>query len=214
LTHFFCLCFLRDWKHRSTPNKNIPYEIRIYRNYLDPRFCPVLWLLKWLVFSGIKSGPIYQTWDAKRSVYNGASLKEDVWTGMTTKLFTVVRHCCCKPLARPTGTRCSLTPRFPFYFYLFLSQAGLYFPEREEKKGCTNHAIRKSAVQWAARCGGSLLEIRNNGRWKSFEDIATYYAQGMYQSESAKENFGEDGIRRMWVWKPVTAAAFDGRDQL
>jgi len=91
----------------------------------------------------------------------------------------------------------------------------LYFPDREKgKKGCTNHAIRKSSVQWAARCGGSLLEIRNNGRWKSFEDIATYYAQGMYQSETAKEDVGEDGIWRMWVWKPVSVAGFDGRDQL
>ena len=86
MTHFFCLCFIRDWKHRSKPNKKKPYVIRIYRNYLDPRFCPVLWLLKWLVFSGIKSGP--------------------------------------------------------------------------------------------------------------------------------KEDIGEDGIRRMWVWKPVSVAGFDGRDQL
>ena len=102
-----------------------------------------------------------------------------------------------------------------FIFLPFLSQAGLYFPDREKgKKGCTNHAIRKSSVQWAARCGGSLLEIRNNGRWKSFEDIATYYAQGMYQSETAKEDVGEDGIWRMWVWKPVSVAGFDGRDQL
>jgi hypothetical protein len=92
LTHLFCLCFIRDWKHRSKPNKNKPYVIRIHRNYLDSRFCPVLWLLKWLVFSEIKSGPIYQTWDAKGGVYKGASLKEDAWVGMTTKLFTVVRH--------------------------------------------------------------------------------------------------------------------------
>ena len=79
----------RDWKWRSKGNKGKRYSIRIHRNYLDARFCPVLWLLKWLSVSGIKSGPIFQTKvDGK---FSGMAPNEDWWCGKTTTLFTKVR---------------------------------------------------------------------------------------------------------------------------
>jgi hypothetical protein len=80
---------LRDWKHRSEPNKGKPYKMRIWRNYMNPQYCPMFYLLKWLSFSGIKSGPIFQM--PGKHGFNGKALSEDQWTGMTARLFTKVR---------------------------------------------------------------------------------------------------------------------------
>ena len=79
---------LRDWKWRSRKNKGKPYCMRVHRNYMDPRFCPVLWLLKWLSFSKISSGPIFQRWESGQ--YTGEALKEDQWTTLTARLFFMV----------------------------------------------------------------------------------------------------------------------------
>jgi hypothetical protein len=62
----------RDWKSRKTANKGSRYGVRLNRNYFDPRFCPVMWLIIWLRYSGIKEGPIFgdispKTYQAKTS---------------------------------------------------------------------------------------------------------------------------------------------------
>ena len=59
-----------------------------------------------------------------------------------------------------------------------------------------------------------LLDIKNNGRWKSLEELAQYYSQGSVQRNTAMEGGARDGIWGMWVWKPVTVAGLDGRDQM
>ena len=51
---------MRDWKWRSKANKGKRYGIRLWRNYCDAHYCPVFWLLFWLNYSGLKSGPIFQ----------------------------------------------------------------------------------------------------------------------------------------------------------
>ena len=51
---------MRDWKWRSKKNKKKRYGIRLHRNTLDSRFCPVFWLLLWLAHTGWKTGPIFQ----------------------------------------------------------------------------------------------------------------------------------------------------------
>ena len=207
-----CLQIGSDWKWRTNKNKGKRYSIRLHRNYLNGRYCSVIWLLKWLAVSKIKSGPIFQT--KTNGAYSGKALSEESWTGMTTKLFKMVRS---------KHTTDLFIRRPPPLISLYISpaydpKAGLYTPADKEKgtpaHGCTNHAIRKTAVQWAARCKGSILDIKNNGRWKTMEEIAKYHSQGSVQRNLATEGGKKDGIWGMWAWKPVTVASFDGRDQM
>jgi len=104
------------------------------------------------------------------------------------------------------------------YAPLRLLQAHLYTPADKatntKASGCTNHAIRKSAVQWAGRCLGAALGAKNNGRWKTFDVMALYHAQGSARREKLCKNGGKDPIFGMWVWKPVTVVSLDGRDQM
>ena len=37
---------------------------------------------------------------------------------------------------------------------------------------CTNQSIRRSAAQWAGRCGSHIVHPRNTGRWKSLDMLA------------------------------------------
>jgi len=61
---------------------------------------------------------------------------------------------------------------------------------------------------------GALLDIKNNGRWKTLEELSKYHAQGSIDRMKAMEGNVIDGIWRMWVWKHVTLARVDGRDQM
>ena len=96
--------------------------------------------------------------------------------------------------------------------------AGLYTPANTalgiDKSGCTNHSIRKSACQWAGRCCANPLDVKNNGRWISYDEMAEYYAQGSVRRSRLTEGGGVDPIWRMWVWKPVASPGEDGRSQL
>ena len=95
-------------------------------------------------------------------------------------------------------------------------QAGLYTygTDDEEAKGCTNHAIRKVAAQWAGRCGGSVIDAKNNGRWKTTEELSHYISQGAVDRARCMEGGRKDPIWRIWVWKLVTLPGEDGRDQM
>lgn len=196
----------RDWKWKSKKNKKNRYSIRVHRNYLDARFDPVFWLLSWLAFSGITSGPIFQ--HLNQDVVTGNALNESQWVSMTQRLFTQAssQH---TPLLFDLS---SLYAPLPFL------QTGLYTPADKttntKAAGCTNHAIRKSSVQWAGRCLGAALDAKNNGRWKTFDIMALYHAQGSARREKLCENGGKDPIFGMWVWKSVTVASLDGRDQM
>ena len=101
-------------------------------------------------------------------------------------------------------------------------QAGLYVPaHRDEdgiyhrKKGCTNHSIRRSAAQWAGRCGGREIDVRNTGRWKTMEELAKYMAQGAVDKTTAQRAVkGDDPVRTIWWWQPTAIPGLDGRDQM
>ena len=162
---------MRDWKWRSAANKGKRYGIKIHRNYLDARFCPVTWLMLYLKIFAIEKGPIFQDKD-------GVGIKEPSWLDSTDRLFKA---------------------------------AGLYIPGQG---GCTNHSIRKAACQWAGRCLANPLDVKNCGRWQSYDEMADYYAQGQARRARLTEGNGVDPIWRMWVWKPCCAPNADGRSQL
>ena len=177
---------LRHWKFRSECHDGKRYGMRLHRNYLDSRFCPVTWLLTWLHFSGIEKGPLFQSYEGGK--LTGKPMTTTQWCGATTKLFTA---------------------------------AGLYVPAhtnadgvRIPASGVTNHGIRRSATQWAGRCGGKQLDVMNNGRWKTLEEMAKYMAQGATMRKRHEQDSGADPIFSTWVWKPVTIGAESTHNEL
>lgn len=149
----------RDWKSRKKSSKNKLYNIMLWRNHLDPRFCPVTWLMCWIKYSGLKSGKV---WGAMCS---------DLWT---------------RKLAM---------------FYGFMGK-----PE------CTPHSIRRTAAQWAARCGDMGWGPRNAGRWRNWGTVMIYIAQGSAQARNYPE--GKDPILTTWFFKPVTSGGDGEQDDM
>ena len=78
LPQFIEVC-MKDWKSRSRSKKGKPYFMRIWRNYKDPRFCPVYWLLKYLKYANVTSGPIFGE--------KGKFQTPEAWTHQTDTLF-------------------------------------------------------------------------------------------------------------------------------
>ena len=78
LPQFIEVC-MKDWKSRSRSKKGKPYFMRIWRNYKDPRFCPVYWLLKYLKYANVTSGPIFGE--------KGKFQTPEAWTHQTDALF-------------------------------------------------------------------------------------------------------------------------------
>ena len=107
-------------------------------------------------------------------------------------------------------------------------EAGFYFPSTGvfrtasyvEPSGVKNHGIRASAAQWAARCGATVIQIMNMGRWKNTDTCAHYLAQGNEQKSMATQGKNglsgeiDDPIKRVWWWQPVAVRAPGGRDGL
>ena len=87
LPKYVDLAFL-DWKWRSKLCKDQPYLVRLHRNYLDARFCPVTWLLIYLHYlkKEIKrsTGPLFAD---DRSGHVGKVLKPARFQTAMMKLF-------------------------------------------------------------------------------------------------------------------------------
>ncbi|KAJ1446647.1 hypothetical protein M885DRAFT_577308 [Pelagophyceae sp. CCMP2097] len=143
---------LRNWKSRAKKNVGVRYGIKLHRNYLDSRFCPVKWLLAWLRISGIKSGPIFG----------------NVTIGTYHKNINHILR-------------------------IFM---GL--------DGGSSHSVRRSAAQWVGRSLVDGIGCRNAGRWRSWEHMMTYVAQGA--KEALEWQGTTDPLFRTWVFKPVTSA--------
>ena len=180
----YIIITLLNWKSRKKANVNKPYPLKIHRNYLDQRFCPVFWLLIYLKYAGHTTGPLFQV--------NGQAIPEKVWTGMTNHWFVQAGlRTPGRPANRDTGQ------------------------PRMKPKGCSNHSIRRSAAQWAGRCGAREMDVRNAGRWRSMAILAKYMAQGAVQREAYEddeEGAQEDPIFSMFVFKKVTSAGIGGLD--
>ena len=127
---------LREWKTRTTCHMGKKYKMRLWRNYLDPRFCPVTWLVTWLHYSDIRNCPLFQSFEGGRP--SGTHMSTTQWTGATGRLFTAAG----------------------------LYEPGHYTEGVEEEMGewvpaagVTNHGIRRSVCQWASRCGADSLDV-------------------------------------------------------
>ena len=152
--------------------------MKIHRNYLNPTFCPVTWLMLYLYYNKHTSGPLFQL--------GGKGVTVGTWKGMLDHWFIAA------------GLR---TPGIPG-----VQQAG----------GASSHSIRRSAAQWAGRCGAREIDVRNAGRWRSMKILAKYMAQGALQREDYEDNEEqeEDPIFRLWVFKKVAAVSELGLDAM
>ena len=78
LPEFIEVC-MTDWKSRTRSSKGKPYYMRIWRNYKDARFCPVYWLLKYLKYANVTSGPIFGV--------KGKFMTPNTWSYQTDAMF-------------------------------------------------------------------------------------------------------------------------------
>ena len=94
-------------------------------------------------------------------------------------------------------------------------QAGLYTPSTPGKaaQGVTNHSVRKTGAEWAARCGGSLQEISATGRWLCVATVERYMKQGKDVGEEKRQNNAgvSDPIREFWIYRPTHRGTQNGQ---
>ena len=227
-----------EWKgHEGKANPR--YGLRLWRNYVNPKFCPVTWLLLYIKYSEHpETGPVFGRWvtppkpkgepaadgadaaaadGADAAAADGADTAADGDAGLGVDALPLP-GAEWKPFTeswwRDTSVRLH-------------QEAGYYVPAQGKYRtdtyvppdGVKNHGIRASAAQWAARCGASLIQIKNMGRWQSTDTCAHYVAQGNEARDLAtqgkKGQAGEmqDPIKSVWWWNPVASRPEGGRDQ-
>lgn len=142
----------RDWKHRKDIRQK--YFVTIYRNYTDPRFCPVFWLMYML------------------------TLRKKRGDRMVGKLF-------------PYKDSNLFQRRLKTLF----KKAGL--------NKCSSHSVRRTAGQWAIRCGVDLKVLVDVGRWIDFNEARRYVGQGQSAHRDAVHDSvdGKDPVGRVWFFR-------------
>ena len=200
LPHYIVLK-MTQWKGRKS---RTPYKLRVWRNLLCDFADPVFFLMLWIAHLkslGITSGPIFPHLTKEMAPTGGRLMKTRQWTKMVQHVFKKVR-CTGRRACRdwPRACVCDV-------------QCGLWKPGRRggaRAEGLTSHSHRKAGAEWAARCGASVNDIMNTGRWKDTGTVTWYLAQGtMYGEQQAADFCGEDPIFKFWVYRP-TSEATDG----
>ena len=149
----------RNWKGRRE-NVGEQRFIAIGRNLVEPMFCPVLALMRWLnILSswGIKDGKIFIDDECKSSREYRESLRN--W----------FKKC------EVEGSKLHL---------------------------CTSHSVRRTAAQWAARCGYDINRIMDIGRWRDVRVARFYVGVGTRDHDNAlSEHDGVDPIFSICMMK-------------
>ena len=152
--------------------------------------CDSFALVGWTSTPKGGSGPIFQI--RNKGKFKGNIMNPYVWVGMTDRLFV--------------GTG------------LYDHNGAIEFDDDDgvtaHNKGCTNHAICKTACKWAGRCDANPLDMKNAGRWKSYEQMSEYHSQSAAKRGKNTRNGARDPIRRVWVWKPTCETGVDGKNQM
>lgn len=71
---------LHGWKKRHNRRLQTIYYIKLHRNYVNPRYCPVTWLLLHLKTQGKLTGPLFAGKD-------GTAISSAVWKAMLSRWF-------------------------------------------------------------------------------------------------------------------------------
>ena len=120
--------------------------MNLWRNYVDQRFCPVLWLIIWLHLSGIKKGPIFCRIDGSGAMKSERKEERRTDQGTYDVWFDAA------------GKQTSMDAQ------IWEGMIGRAFFEVDDLKECTPHSIRKSAAMWAARGRGTRHPARRLAR--------------------------------------------------
>ena len=80
-------------------------------------------------------------------------------------------------------------------------------------QGITNHSVRKTGAEWAARSGGTLTEISATGRWLCVATVERYMKQGKDVGEEKRQNNAGafDPIREFWIYRPTHRGTQNGQ---
>lgn len=151
---------LLNWKSRRASRVGHRYGMKLFRNYLDPRFCPVTFLILWQRYSGLTTGKLW------------GNVTHAMWKG---RLMTMLQNFMGKP-------------------------------------NLSGHSPRRTAAEWAGRCGDKGLGTRNAGRWKSWVTMMRYVGQGTSIADSYATTV--DPIFKTWVFKPITSAGVGNQDDM
>jgi CubicO group peptidase (beta-lactamase class C family) len=99
--------------------------------------------------------------------------------------------------------------------------ATIFFPQKAKTWGehlreyifgplglkCTSHSVRRSAAQWAGRCGADLSVVRNVGRWECLSELLKYTAEGNERNIIMMRDHTVDPIFEFWPFFPKTAVS-------
>lgn len=89
-----------EWKTRRRSDVGQLYYLRIYRNYADPRFCPVIALITHMRMQGKATGPLFQNDEGK-------CLTVDKYRAIVTNIYDSVPglHDCVAHSSRSSGAQ-------------------------------------------------------------------------------------------------------------
>ena len=171
---------LDRWKHNH--KGKLTQDLLIQRNDANPKFCPIVTMLKWLNTlreNGITNGPLFP---ALNNAHNDF-LRTEVDGVMHLQKMTA------NTFSRHTRLLCIY--------------AGGEFKE------CSHHSFRRAFVKWGARRGASEHDIKSAGRWKGTSTrFAQYWGNGQTKMEemllmkAQNPNF-VDPIYAVWRWQPI-----------
>ena len=66
---------------------------------------------------------------------------------------------------------------------------------------CTTHSIRRSAAQWACRCGANLEQVMRGGLWETLQQLSDYLNEGRMVNYDRVNRVGHDDVENFWKWQ-------------
>lgn len=160
---------------------------RLTRNYVDQRFCPVLYLSLWAATSRLQGGPLFPRLGKSKSRPVVA-----VPFSSFVDPKTNIKH-----WRDAAGNNAGLT------YKMLHSRLKTLFT-RAGFSAADPYTIRKSATKWAARCGAEQFQVVAAGRWEEFSrHFLAYIQAGVFEGQDSAESPENDPIRKLWVFYPT-----------
>jgi hypothetical protein len=198
------------WQAKGKLKKHKKRHLRLHRNRLNWKLCPVYWLMLWLRISTpalTKRGPSRTKRGPSRTKIHKGPLFVKV--GVGTKRAAVFDH---------YGDFEGYEAAFDVKGKLITYSTGQWREvlkkvwRKLHMEDLIPHSIRKSAIKWAARCHAQEYQIRNNsGHSESSASWLRYIEDGMIESREMTQGPNGtmilDPIFSVWTWKPVTFSA-------
>jgi hypothetical protein len=178
------------WQAKGKRKKHKKRRLRLHRNRLNWKLCPVYWLMLWIRISKIKKGPLF--------------VKAGLGTGRAAVFHHYKEEGGYVAAYDKSGRRITFsTDQWRKTMYKIWRKL--------EMEDLVIHSIRKSAIKWGASCHGAEWELRNNsGHSESSTSWIGYIEDGVLEGEEACQGPNgttiQDPIYNTWCWKSVTSS--------